>query len=123
KLGTQHNKTRADNEPIRTRFIVDILSGTSAGGINGIFLGKALANGQDISGLENLWIKEGDMQTLLNDKQSVKGRPLKLQDPPASLLNSQRMYLELLKAFDGMESTGSATPFVDELDLFVTTTD
>ena len=121
----QANKKLADNEPIPTRFIVDILSGTSAGGINGIFLGKALANGQDISGLENLWIEEGDMQTLINDKQSVKGRPLKLQDPPASLLNSQRMYLELLKAFDSMERTGSPTPtsFVDEMDLFVTTTD
>ena len=121
----QANKNLAENKPIPTRFIVDILSGTSAGGINGIFLGKALANGQDISGLENLWIEEGDMRTLINDKQSVKGGPLKLQDPPASLLNSQRMYLELLKAFDQMEKTGSATltPFVDELDLFVTATD
>lgn len=119
------NKQLADNEPIRTRFVVDILSGTSAGGINGVFLGKALANGQDIKGLEDLWIEEGDMRTLINDKQSVKNRPLKLQDPPQSLLNSQRMYLELLKAFDSMETTGLATPksFVDELDLFVTTTD
>lgn len=125
ELLAQAEKNLADNETIRTRFVVDILSGTSAGGINGIFLGKALANGQDISGLQNLWIEEGDMKTLINDKQSVKGRPLKLQDPPASLLNSQRMYLELLKAFDSMENTGLATPtpFVDELDLFVTTTD
>ena len=125
ELLAQAEKNLANNETIRTRFVVDILSGTSAGGINGIFLGKALANGQDISGLQNLWIEEGDMKTLLNDKQSVKGRPLKLQNPPASLLNSQRMYLELLKAFDSMEKTGlaSPTPFVDELDLFVTTTD
>ncbi|HUS12713.1 MAG TPA: patatin-like protein [Pyrinomonadaceae bacterium] len=124
ELLAQAEKNLAGNEPIRTRFVVDILSGTSAGGINGIFLGKALANGQDISGLENLWIEEGDMKTLLNDKQSVRGRPLKLQDPPASLLNSQRMYLELLKAFDSMEETGGGSaPFVDELDLFVTTTD
>ncbi len=113
----------AANEPLRTRFIVDILSGTSAGGINGIFLAKALANGEDISGLENLWIKEGDMRTLINDKKSVEG-PVKLQDPPASLLNSQRMYFELLKAFDSMGATGAGSaPFVDELDLFVTTTD
>ena len=125
ELLAQAENYLADNETIRTRFVVDILSGTSAGGINGIFLGKALANGQDIGGLQNLWIAEGDMKTLINDKQSVKGRPLKLQNPPASLLNSQRMYLELLKAFDSMETTGSATPtpFVDELDLFVTTTD
>src|SRR5436190_3786631 len=33
--------------PIRTRFVVDIASGTSAGGINGVFLGKAIANQQD----------------------------------------------------------------------------
>jgi patatin-related protein len=113
----------ADNAPIRTRFVVDIVSGTSAGGINGIFLGKALANGQDMSGLENLWVKEGDVRTLINDKKSVEG-PVVLHDPPASLLSSQRMYFELLKAFDSMEATGaSSASFVDELDLFVTTTD
>ncbi|HWN09297.1 MAG TPA: patatin-like protein [Pyrinomonadaceae bacterium] len=110
------------NETINTRFVVDILSGTSAGGINGIFLAKALANGQDISDLEKLWITEGEISTLINDARSVE-KPLKLQDPPASLLNSQRMYLELLKAFDGMEKSNSGAPYVDELDLFVTTTD
>jgi patatin-related protein len=121
---SQAGRQLAGNDTIRTRFVVDILSGTSAGGINGIFLAKALANGQDISGLEKLWIEEGDIKTLINDKKSVE-KPLSLQDPPASLLNSQRMYLELLKAFDSMEKTGSAisTPYVDELDLFVTTTD
>ncbi len=85
------------NAPLHTRFVVDILSGTSAGGINGIFLAKALANGQDINGLENLWVEEGDMKTLINDKKSVE-KPLSLQNAPASLLNSQRVYLELLKA-------------------------
>lgn len=123
ELLDQADQNLSDNETIRTRFVLDILSGTSAGGINGIFLGKALANGQDISGLENLWIKEGDVGTLLNDKKSVEG-PVISQNPPASLLSSQRMYFELLKAFDGMENTSaSSLPFVDELDLFVTTTD
>src|SRR5215208_3097747 len=37
------NKLSADNASLPpTRFLVDILSGTSAGGINGIFLAKAL---------------------------------------------------------------------------------
>jgi patatin-related protein len=112
----------AADKTIHTRFVVDIVSGTSAGGINGIFLSKALANGQDIRDLENLWVKEGDVRTLINDKKSVEG-PVILQNPPSSLLNSQRMYFELLKAFDGMEKTGTNTSFVDELDLFVTTTD
>src|SRR6266511_404881 len=108
----QADKKLADNETIRTRCGVDILSGTSAGGINGIFLAKALANGQDSRGLENLWIEEGDIKTLINDKKSVE-KPLRLQDPAASLLNSQRMYLELLKAFDSMEKTGSAIPTIE----------
>jgi patatin-related protein len=122
-LLAEADKNLENDATIRTRFVVDIISGTSAGGINGIFLGKALANGQDIRDLENLWVKEGDVRTLINDKKSVEGT-LKLQDPPASLLNSQRMYFELLKAFDGMERTSTnSAPFVDELDLFVTTTD
>src|SRR3954470_10970605 len=35
--------------PVRTRFVVDIISGSSAGGINGIYLGKALANDQQFA--------------------------------------------------------------------------
>ncbi|HEX6047281.1 MAG TPA: patatin-like protein, partial [Pyrinomonadaceae bacterium] len=111
-----------------TRFVVDILSGTSAGGINGIFLAKALANGQDMEKLKELWVKEGDIDTLINDKRSVE-KPLSLQDPPTSLLNSERMYLKLLDAFEGMDEKTpqqketEESPYVDELDLFVTSTD
>ena len=111
-----------------TRFLVDILSGTSAGGINGIFLAKALANGQDMEQLKDLWITEGDIETLINDKRSIE-KPLSLQDPPTSLLNSERMYFKLLDAFDGMDKLNDSqkesdeSPFVDELDLFVTSTD
>lgn len=110
-----------------TRFVVDILSGTSAGGINAIFLGKALANGQDMEQLKELWVREGDIEKLINDKMSVEG-VLTQQSPPSSLLNSERMYLELLKAFDGMDgeekrSDLALSPFVDELDLFITSTD
>lgn len=111
-----------------TRFLVDILSGTSAGGINGIFLAKALANGQDMEQLKDLWITEGDIETLINDQRSVE-KPLSLQEPPTSLLNSERMYFKLLDAFDGMDKLTNSqketdtSPFVDELDLFVTSTD
>src|SRR4051794_6905552 len=34
-------ETEPQPRPVRTRFVVDILSGTSAGGINGIYLAKA----------------------------------------------------------------------------------
>lgn len=131
----------SSNKPVRTRFVVDILSGTSAGGINGIYLAKALANGQDMDELQRLWVKEGDIALLINDKKSIE-KPWSLQDPPESLLNSQRMYVKLLNALANMDavnlneatkrnpgdgSPGEASdecrsPYVDELDLFVTTT-
>src|SRR6266403_3842521 len=122
------SSTDAENDqsgPPPTRFVVDIVSGTSAGGINGVFLAKALANGQSMDSLEGLWIQEGEIQKLLNDNKSIE-YPLELQDPPQSLLNSQRMYLQLLKALDGMDDERTAaarSPYVDELDLFVTSTD
>src|SRR5205085_1763756 len=40
----------ATGELTRTRFIVDVISGTSAGGINGVFLAKALARNQTMDG-------------------------------------------------------------------------
>ena len=122
------DKASADTDSLPpTRFVVDILSGTSAGGINGIFLAKALANGQDMDELKNLWVTEGDIETLINDRRSIE-KPLTLQDPPTSLLNSERMYFKLLSAFDGMDNSGprkesDESPYVDELDLFVTSTD
>ena len=61
--------------PIRTRFVIDVLSGTSAGGINAIFLAKALANNQKLDQLQSMWIEEGDIDELINDKRSLK--PLK----------------------------------------------
>jgi patatin-related protein len=115
-----------DTRPINLKFIVDILSGTSAGGINAIYLAKALANDQSIDQLKQLWINEGDIGLLINDSKSVAGLKLQNQQPPQSLLNSRRMYLKLLKSLDDMEKpnqTDEDSPYVDEIDLFITTTD
>lgn len=120
--------------PISTRFVIDILSGTSAGGINAIFLAKALANGQSIDQIKNLWINEGDIDKLINDGQSLNGlQGITLKQQPESLLNSERMYIKLLDAFEQMEelqpttsdfsNTNSFTsPYVTDLDLYVTAT-
>jgi patatin-related protein len=118
--------------PVPVKFVVDIISGSSAGGINGVFLAKALANNQDIKQLQELWVEEGDISKLINDRCSIIS-PLEVQRPPTSLLNSQRMYLKLLNAFKGMANPSDRpapetanvlpSPYVEELDLFVTATD
>jgi patatin-related protein len=123
-------KLLESNAPLTRKFVIDIISGTSAGGINGIFLAKALVNRQKIDGLKNLWVMEGDVSLLINDKNSVKATNLQLQKEPASVFNSQRMYLKLLEAFNTMEAGGDIkndaeedSSYVRELDLFVTATD
>src|SRR6267378_1510078 len=114
---------------VRTRFIVDVISGTSAGGINGVFLAKALARNQTMEGLKNLWLQEGDLGKLLNDPralQDLASTGITQQSPPLSLLNSRRMYRKLLEALAEMGKKGEApgpSPLVSELDLFVTATD
>ncbi len=110
---------------IPVRFMVDVLAGTSAGGINSIYLAKALANDQNIDELKNLWVTEGDIHLLINDSESLKDTTLSRQKPPQSLLNSRRMYLKLLAALDAMDAPTNETgsPLVDELDLYITATD
>jgi patatin-related protein len=115
-------------EDLQTRFVIDILSGTSAGGINAIYLAKALSNAQSIDGLKGIWLDQGDIARLINDKKSeVEGLGVKNQ--PTSLLNSQRMYFHLLKALHEMDANlqipvaNGLSPFVNELDLYITATD
>lgn len=113
------------NQP-QARFIVDVISGSSAGGINGVFLAKALVNNQKIDDLKQLWLREGAFEKLLNDKKSIAGTELENSAQPRSLLNSRRMYLKLLDALDGMDKAKKAddeSPNVEELDLYVTVTD
>src|SRR5881227_3608314 len=86
-----------------------------------------------MDGLKKLWLSEGDLGKLLNDKRSIQDlRGFKLKQPQESLLNSQRMYRKLLEALDNMDTArGENTsevdkklsPLVNELDLFITTTD
>jgi patatin-related protein len=114
------------DQRVRTKFKVDVISGTSAGGINGVFLAKALANNSNIDALQDLWFDEGGIEQLLNDRQSYAG--VSKQPPETeSLLNSRRMYKKLLDAFDqvdGAARTATATsPLAEEVDLFATTTD
>jgi patatin-related protein len=47
------------------RVIVDVISGSSAGGINGIALARALAHDLNLTSMTDMWLAEADMLTLL----------------------------------------------------------
>ena len=112
---------------VETRFVVDILSGTSAGGINGILLAKALANGlENIDVLKDLWIEEGDIAELLNEKAAYEGiLPFKYTKPPKSLLAGDRLFAKARTAIEGMGERDEETAphYADQVDLTVTMTD
>ena len=54
-----------DAEGVRTRVVVDVVAGTSAGGINGVCLAKALAHDLSLDGFRDLWFERGDIDGLL----------------------------------------------------------
>jgi patatin-related protein len=112
--------------PILTRFIADILSGTSAGGINAIYLAKALANGQPFDPLRGLWVEEADIGVLLNEPRAYAGLAGRYVKPPQSLLTGPRLYDRALAALRGMREAAApaARPrYVEQIDLAITTTD
>lgn len=101
---------------------VDVASGASAGGINGIFLSFALANGLEFGTCANLWRRDGDLGALLRNLGEV-------DETVPSVLDSEH-YAEVLEnGFRVMwqhqvqtKEPELATP-TRELDLFVTGTD
>jgi patatin-related protein len=54
---------------VRTQVVVDIISGTSAGGINGVYLAKALAGNVGQDGLSKLWLEKGDIAKLVRGRR------------------------------------------------------
>src|SRR4051812_3440053 len=102
--------------------VVDVISGTSAGGINGIYLSYALCNGKDFSKFADLWRDHGDINKLLRapDGNMPEG---------SSFLDSEGYYQPHLEAaFESMrpyetDALGEDFSEFRELDLFVTGTD
>ena len=120
-----------DGVAVRTRFVVDLITGTSAGGINGVFLAKALALDLSLDSLTGLWVREGNIDMLLNDAKSeadLKAIGLSRPRSTTSLLNSRRMTTKLLSAIRDLGSNQpagpvSVSPYADAIDLYITATD
>ena len=121
--------------PVRRRFVVDIVSGTSAGGINGVALAKAIAVDGDLEPVGRVWLEEADIGRLVNDPRGATdvdagGTPVSIPGvayapPPRSLLGSARMTAKLRDAIGaiGAGSDARGTRLAEQLDLHVTATD
>jgi patatin-related protein len=119
---------------VTLRVVVDIISGTSAGGINGICLAKVLAGNHSQDALRDLWLGRGDIKQLLRGSRRLPislraiwllRNPFKLEPP----LRGDEMCEWLYEAFDTMAKTtalrgvGSLVPPDHEVELFVPITD
>jgi patatin-related protein len=114
---------------------LDIIAGTSAGGINGVCLARGLAEGRSLDGFRNLWLDAADIENLLAGHALIpwgKAREVsKLIESVArlpfhqkeALLDGNLMSRLLYQALDGMKPATDPLIRPDEsLDLFVTTT-
>jgi patatin-related protein len=123
-----------DGHPLTV--VLDIIAGTSAGGINGVCLARGLAEGRSLNGFRRLWLDEGDMEDLLAGHALIPwGREKMLSKlaesvvrlgihPEAAVLNGDLMCRLLHSALREMETVEPSLVRADEsLDLFVTTTD
>ena len=59
---------------VHTRIVVDAIAGSSAGGINGIFLAKALAHDLNQDPLRDLWFEHGDLEKIIRKPEGIGER-------------------------------------------------
>jgi patatin-related protein len=75
---------------LKLRVFSDIITGASAGGINGIFLANAIATGQSLAPLTNLWLQDADIETLLDPDARALKRFTKFWATPIAWLATRK---------------------------------
>lgn len=59
---------------VRLRVLPDIVAGASAGGVNGVFLAQAVATGQSLEPLTELWLASADVEALVHPDSAPGNR-------------------------------------------------
>jgi len=72
----------SQEQGLRLRVLVDIVSGASAGALNGVFLAQAIATGQSLDPLTELWLKSADVEALIAPDAAPASRLSKLWATP-----------------------------------------
>lgn len=102
------------------RVTVDVLSGTSAGGINAALLGLSSAAGVDLARLRDLWLTTGSMDTLLRDPSET--------DPPSLMQGDKVLFNGLAQGISTLYHSGRKDPALVppkpavDTTVFITTT-
>ena len=60
-------------ERLRVRLIVDVIAGASAGGLNGAVLAAAIARGQPLPELRDVWLSVGSISNLASAQDQRPG--------------------------------------------------
>ena len=125
---------------LRADVRIDVISGTSAGGLNGAFLALGLARGGDLSVMRDLWQEHGSLDRLLRHPLTRKPKSLLKGDdyflpkvkealrsvishpgPPLSQAAEEPLPIELV--LTGTLWQGRSTTFTDDLGAPITETD
>ena len=124
-LSDDADPTTPDDDPLRRSYrrlldlvdaevAIDVLAGTSAGGINAALLGLANARNLDLGPLRDIWLTAGDLGGLMRDPAE--------QSPPSLLKGDGQMLVALNEGITKLlGSTAPAAPPRDT-DVFITTT-
>ena len=75
---------------VKLRVLADIIAGSSAGGINGIFLSQAIVTGQSLEPLTDMWLETADVDTLLDPDARPLSRFTKLWATPIAWMILRR---------------------------------
>jgi patatin-related protein len=125
--------TEKHRDRARTRVVVDIVAGTSAGGINGVYLAKALAHNRSQDALRDLWLDKGDIGKIMYGWKRIpwwmRAPWLLARARRKAPLHGDSMSVWLYEALEDMDKERapadvlSLMPPGHLLQLYVTTTD
>lgn len=87
------------------RLVVDVVAGTSAGGVNGVVLGKSVMEGADARILNTVWIEDADIGKLREEAPRRAPRWLRLIDAGSRIHRSVRAVRNQVDALPGLSWT------------------
>jgi len=111
-VGLELDRLRRDAEPLYAQLadlahldpVIDVIAGTSAGGLNGTLLASAIAWDSDLESLREVWLELGDLRALLQDMSTTN---------PRSLLKGDTFLADAQSALQRVLSRSTTTPGPD----------